>query len=136
MQSLQRSADAGLQWADAGLQWADAGLQWPDVGGSVPYDVRALARSPVDPDHLLATARGGLYRSPDAGQTWHEVPTAIDPAPGTPGWRQISWCSNSDLHLLATVNRNLYRSVDAGLSRGFVRADTTGLQCRPPRGHR
>lgn len=114
MQSLQRSVDAGLHWSD--------------VGGSVPHDVRALARSPVDPDHLMATARGGLYRSRDAGQTWQAVPTSVDPAPNAPGWREIVWCANTDTHLLATVDRNLYRSLDGGLSWGFVRADAYALE--------
>lgn len=114
MQSLQRSVDAGLHWSN--------------VGGSAPHDVRALARSPVDPDHLLATARGGLYRSRDAGETWQAVPTAVDPAPNAPGWREIVWCANTDTHLLATVDRNLYRSLDGGLSWGFVRADAYALE--------
>lgn len=112
MQSLQRSVDAGLHWSD--------------VGGSVPQDVRALARSPVDPDHVLATARGGLYRSRDAGQTWHVVPTAIDPVAGAAGWNQIVWCANTDTHLLGTVGRKLYRSLDGGTSWSFVHENLTG----------
>ena len=112
MQSLQRSVDGGLHWSD--------------VGGSVPHDVRALARSPVDPDHLLATARGGLHRSRDAGLTWQVVPSAIDPVAGAPGWHEIVWCANSDTHLLATVYRNLYRSTDGGASWTFLRTNLYG----------
>lgn len=109
MQSLQRSVDGGLHWAD--------------VGGSLPQDVRTLARSPVDPDHVLATARGGLYRSRDAGMTWKVVPTTVAAVSEAPGWHRIVWCASNDTHLLATVFRDLYRSVDGGVSWSFVRTN-------------
>lgn len=103
MQSLQRSADGGATWAD--------------VGGQVPHDVRSLARSPVDADHLVATAADGPYRSRDGGATWQPIPTTLPlPAASTPGWRQIAWCANDDVHLIAAAGRALYRSADAGVN--------------------
>lgn len=103
MQSLQRSADGGATWSD--------------VGGQVPHDVRAFARSPVDADHLVATAADGLYRSRDGGATWQSIPTTLPSPPATtPGWRQIAWCENDDMHLIVAAGRALYRSADAGVS--------------------
>lgn len=100
LQSLQRSLDGGISWTD--------------VGGEVPQDVRALARSPVNADHLLATSVEGLYRSTNAGASWQRVSTAIEPASGTLGWREVAWCATNDVDLLATVAWRLYRSTDGG----------------------
>lgn len=143
---LQHSADAGANWSvrNAGTRAAsisavavdprngdrllagrdmqslqhsdDGGRSWSDVGGEVPHDVRSLTRSPVNPDHVLATAEEGLYRSLDAGVTWQRMATAIDPAPSTRGWRDIVWCANTDTHLLAQVGNSIHRSLDGGAS--------------------
>lgn len=102
LQSLQYSGDGGQTWAD--------------VGGQVPQDVRALARSPLDPDRVLATAAGGLYRSGDGGQTWQRVTTAVDPAAGTRGWKNLVWCANTAGDLLGTVGDTAYHSPDGGTS--------------------
>lgn len=100
LQSLQQSDDGGRSWRD--------------VGGDVPQDVRSLARSPVDPDHLLATAEGGFYRSRDAGATWQRATTSIVVPAAVPGWRDVLWCANTDTHLLAQVGSTIFRSVDGG----------------------
>ncbi|GMV27957.1 MAG: hypothetical protein AMXMBFR59_00820 [Rhodanobacteraceae bacterium] len=118
MQSLQRSDDGGRSWSD--------------VGGEVPYDVRSLTRSPVNPDHVLATADAGFYRSLDAGATWQRVVTAIDPAPDTRGWRDIVWCANNDTHLLAQVGNMIYRSLDGGMS-WAIAADDHNLRLESAR---
>lgn len=102
LQSLQRSTDGGLTWMD--------------VGGDIPQDVRALARSPVNPDRLLATAMEGLYRSTDGGANWQRLTTAVDPAIGTDGWRKLAWCANTDVDVLATVANRVYRSADGGVN--------------------
>lgn len=100
MQSLQRSDDGGASWGE--------------VAGQRPQDVRSLARSPVDPDHLVAAAADGFYRSRDAGLTWLHVPTAIDTPADTRGWRDLVWCANNDTHLLALVGDGVYSSLDGG----------------------
>lgn len=155
---VQYSADAGASWAvrNAGLREAvvnavaldprdgthllagrdmqalqrssDGGVHWSDVGGQVPQDVRSLARSPVNADHLVAAAAGGFYRSLDAGATWQRVATSIDPAPRQRGWRQILWCARNDTHLLATVGDAVYRSLDAGQSWSAVASGTPRLE--------
>ncbi|WP_313919326.1 hypothetical protein [Tahibacter sp.] len=113
LQSLQRSDDGGISWND--------------VGGQVPQDVRSLTRSPVDPDHLVAAAQGGLYRSRDAGLTWQPVATSIGPQPDGRGWRDVVWCANNDTHLMAQIGDTIYRSLDGGASWSSV---TTTLSPR------
>lgn len=152
---LRRSDDAGATWQvrNAGLQAApinavlldprdpdrllagrdlqtlqhssDGGLHWQEVAGEVPVDVRALARSPVDPDHQLATARDGLYRSRDAGASWQRVSTGLAAAE-VQGWNQIVWCANDDTSLLATVQHDLYRSLDGGANWSLVPRELYG----------
>jgi photosystem II stability/assembly factor-like uncharacterized protein len=106
MQSLQRSEDSGRSWRD--------------VSGQVPSDVRALARSPLDPDHVLAVADDGLYRSRDGGAGWHKVLTPLSGTPGQIGWNSIGWCANNDTDIMASVGTSVYRSADAGLNWSLV----------------
>lgn len=111
-QTLRRSIDGGSTWAD--------------VAGQVPSDVRAITRSPVDADHLVATAGGGLYRSVDAGATWQRVPTTLQPAADTSGWDAIVWCAANDTHLMAVAAGSLYRSTDGGIGWALVSEGTSG----------
>jgi photosystem II stability/assembly factor-like uncharacterized protein len=62
---LLRSADGGESW-----QRRDAGLK--------AHVVVELALDPAAPDVLYAGTEDGLFRSPDAGQTWKRLPGISD----------------------------------------------------------
>lgn len=71
------------------LRSEDGGKSWVDVTDSLDPDVHAIAQDPEDPDVLYAATGGGgpiggphppvapygfpLYRSNDAGKTWHII---------------------------------------------------------------
>lgn len=70
---VYRSADGGRTWTRGDVVGtAFSGPHGSETeGGSPPGAVWDLAVDPADPDHLLAAARDGVFRSTDGGATWH-----------------------------------------------------------------
>jgi photosystem II stability/assembly factor-like uncharacterized protein len=72
---LYRSDDGARTWTrtgDPGLAYT--GPHGSDVEGArSPGAVWDLAIDPLDPDHLLAAARGGVFRSVTGGDRWSPV---------------------------------------------------------------
>ncbi len=74
-------ADCGGTCSAGAVQkTGDGGASWRPITG-IPWAVQSLAINPQHPDTVFAgTARGGIFRSTDAGSSWQRV--AI--APGVP----------------------------------------------------
>jgi hypothetical protein len=80
-QTMQRSDDGGKSWEPVGNQFLYDGTpgthQWYD-GTQHPWEfsrVWHLEPSPTDPDTVYAGVEdAAIFRSTDAGQTWHELP--------------------------------------------------------------
>ncbi|HEV2757838.1 MAG TPA: hypothetical protein VG318_18920 [Actinomycetota bacterium] len=72
---LYRSGDGGATWERRGAPaLAYTGPHGTGVAGALaPGSLWDLAADPDDPDHLLAAARGGVFRSTDAGASWTRV---------------------------------------------------------------
>ncbi|NJP38084.1 F510_1955 family glycosylhydrolase [Alkalicoccus luteus] len=58
--SFYRSDNGGTDWDR--LEASNLPEQYPDV--------ISLVSNPENPDHLLISGRGGIYESPDAGESW------------------------------------------------------------------
>ncbi len=108
----------------------DGGATWTDLARNPGFPPGSLGRigvccSPVDPDRLWALvdapARGGVYRSDDAGATW----TWLN---GDHNFLARAWYSARivadprDVDTLYLPNRKLWRSTDGG--RTFVQMNT------------
>lgn len=89
---LHRSTDAGESWTELAVPAYPAGEQLATGDGKepVPATLKLLwsleAGGPEQPGRLWAgTIPGGLFRSDDAGQSWHRVRALWD-APGRAQW--------------------------------------------------
>jgi photosystem II stability/assembly factor-like uncharacterized protein len=123
---------------------SDGGRTWEKVlagrfYGNHPYraDGQVLARSPADPDLVLAAGVGGTHRSTDGGRTWTPVglenlnPVHIQFSPFDP--RRVWVCAqpwkpnNAD----RAFEGGFYRSDDAGLTwKRLLESSPTELAAR------
>lgn len=94
---------------DAGANWAP--VTWPGKSGGFRTMVFAPTRSPA---LYVGTEGGGLYRTPDDGQTWEHI-SAV-PGNGT----LYSLAAGKDLHRVA-----VYVGVTAGL--GITGTQSSGV---------
>jgi photosystem II stability/assembly factor-like uncharacterized protein len=94
------------------LTHEESGAPWSPVNRGLPAgEVEAIGVDPRDPAHLWAASARQLWRSEDAGRSWHAVGRPLpDPTTRT---RAIAVASRSGAVTLAT-DRGLYRSPDAG----------------------
>jgi len=133
-QTMQRSDDGGVTWTPVGNQFAydgDPGThQWYD-GTQHPWEfarVWHLEPSPTDPDTVYAGVEdAALFRSTDAGQTWHELAALRDVSghlwqPGAGGL-----C----LHTIILDPADPGRIVVAISAAGAFRTDDGGTTWRP-----
>jgi photosystem II stability/assembly factor-like uncharacterized protein len=75
--ALFRSDDGGRSWQELpGLRNHGSGSQWqPGAGGLCLHTV---IQHPTDPDWLMvAISAAGVFRSTDAGKTWHAANTGL-----------------------------------------------------------
>jgi photosystem II stability/assembly factor-like uncharacterized protein len=144
-----RSGDGGRTWSGAGL----AGQA-----------VRALARSPSDPNVLVAGTLAGVYRSLDAGKSWERISPehheelrnfdslAIDPsdpqviyagtfhlpwktADGGRTWRPIHEGMIDDSDVMSLlIDAANPRHIYASACSGIYRSDDSGAQWRKIQG--
>ena len=80
-QLIQRSDDGGVTWAPVGNQFQYEGVPGPHLwydGTPHPWEfarVWHLEPSLTDPDTVYAGVEdAALFRTTDAGETWHELP--------------------------------------------------------------
>ncbi|MFH0866446.1 MAG: T9SS type A sorting domain-containing protein [Bacteroidota bacterium] len=102
--------DAGDTYTIGVLKSIDGGMTWNTTGltynVSQMKSVRKLLIHPINTDTLFAATNAGIYRSPDAGNTWTNVRSGnfydIEFKPGDPS---VIWG--------ATFNR-IYKSTNSG----------------------
>jgi photosystem II stability/assembly factor-like uncharacterized protein len=125
---VMHSADGGESWEDCSTDLVRLSEQ-PHLKSKIVSDTfaegmldgHAIAISPADPDTVVLAVRMGLFRSTDAGRSWHDMEVGRF-SPVTYG-RDIR-VSPSDPNTLyaalsvaaASHDGGLYRSMDAGQS--------------------
>ena len=92
-----RSTDGGKTWNATGLNYTINETQ----------QVFRLAMHPKTPHILLATTSTGIWRSPDAAETWHRVQN-------NPMLRDIRYLPGGSSVVFASGDGILYRSQDGG----------------------
>jgi len=134
-QVIQRSKDGGRTWEPGGNQFAYDGAtgthQWYD-GTQHPWEFKRvwhLEPSRTDPDTVLAGIEdAALFRSTDAGQSWHELPGLRTHASG-PKW--APGAGGMCLHTIAVDPKNPSRIFIAISAAGVFRTDDAGQTWRP-----
>ncbi len=77
--------------------------------------VSAIVLNPTNPDNVLFSSSGVIWRSDDGGITWNPTGNAAFQALNIQVW-QFAWHPQNNNTLFAGTNLGLYRSNDAGLS--------------------
>jgi BNR/Asp-box repeat len=129
-QLMQRSDDGGKTWTDIGKEFHYAGVpgthEWYD-GTPHPWEFKRvwhLEPSPTEPDTLYAGVEdAALFRSRDAGETWHELAglrehtTGNTWAPGAGGLclHTILIDANDSRRMFVAISAaGAFRSLDGG----------------------
>ncbi len=133
-QMIQRSCDGGQTWEAVGNQFAYDGTpgthQWYD-GTQHPWEFKRvwhLEPSPTDPDTVYAGIEdAALFRTTDAGQTWHELPGLRD----AKGHLWQPGAGGMCLHTILLDPSRPDRIVVAISAAGAFRSDDGGKSWRP-----
>ena len=134
-QLIQRSDDGGKTWQPVGNKFVYDGVpgthKWYD-GTPHPWEFKRvwhLETSLTDPDTVYAGVEdAALFRSTDAGQTWHELPGLRTQGSGTlwqPG------AGGMGLHTIVLDPNNPERIFIAISAAGVFRTDDSGKTWRP-----
>jgi photosystem II stability/assembly factor-like uncharacterized protein len=132
---IQRSNDGGKTWEPVGNQFTYEGKtgthQWYD-GTPHPWEFKRiwhLEPSLSDPDTVYAGAEdAALFRSTDAGQSWHELPGLRNHGSG-PKWQPGAGGMGLHTILLDPTNpKRIYVAISAA---GVFRSDDAGQTWRP-----
>src|SRR5437879_5380724 len=123
-QMIQRSNDGGKTWEPVGNKFAYDGVpgthQWYD-GTLRPWDFKRvwhLEPSLTDPDTVFAGVEdAALFRTTDAGQTWHELPGLRDQQ----GSRWMPGAGGMGLHTILLDRSNTGRIFIAISAEGAFR---------------
>ena len=134
-QLIQRSDDGGATWQQTGNDFRYASVpgthQWYD-GTAHPWEfarVWHLEPSLTDPDVVYAGVEdAALFRSDDAGATWHEVAGLREHGSG-PSWQPGA--GGMCLHTILLDPTDEKRIVVAISAAGVFRTDDAGATWRP-----
>jgi photosystem II stability/assembly factor-like uncharacterized protein len=134
-QLVQRSDDGGRTWAPVGNDFAYEGVtgthQWYD-GTPHPWEfarVWHLEPSATEPDTVYAGVEdAALFRSDDAGATWHELPGLRGHGSG-PAWQPGA--GGMCLHTIVLDPRDTNRMFVAISAAGVFRTDDAGATWQP-----
>jgi photosystem II stability/assembly factor-like uncharacterized protein len=132
---MQRSNDAGKTWEAIGNHFVYDGVpgthQWYD-GTPRPWEFKRvwhLEPSLTDPDTVFAGVEdAALFRTTDAGQTWHELAGLREHGSG-PSWQPGA--GGMCLHTIIVDPRNSERIFIAISAAGVFRSDDAGKTWRP-----
>lgn len=134
-QTMQRSDDGGKSWNPVGNKFAYEGVpgthQWYD-GTPHPWEFKRvwhLEPSLNDPDIVYAGVEdAALFRSTDAGQTWHELAGLREHGSG-PHW--MPGAGGLCLHTILLDPGNPQRMYIAISAAGAFRSDDAGKSWKP-----
>jgi photosystem II stability/assembly factor-like uncharacterized protein len=134
-QLIQRSDDGGLTWVPVGNEFRYEGVpgthQWYD-GTPHPWEfarVWHLEPSLTDPDTVFAGVEdAALFRSTDAGQSWHELPGLRQHESG-PSWQPGA--GGLCLHTVILDPTDAARMFVAISAAGVFRTDDAGETWQP-----
>jgi photosystem II stability/assembly factor-like uncharacterized protein len=134
-QVIQRSNDGGKTWEQAGNAFVYDGVpgthQWYD-GTPHPWEFKRvwhLEPSLTDPDTVYAGVEdAALFRSTDAGQTWHELAGLRGHGSGS-AWQPGA--GGMCLHTILLDPANPKRMFSAISAAGAFRSDDSGKTWRP-----
>ncbi len=134
-QLIQRSDDGGITWETVGNQFPYDGVpgthQWYD-GTPHPWEfarVWHLEPSLTDPDTVLAGVEdAALFRSTDAGESWHELSGLRGHGSG-PSWQPGA--GGMCLHTVIVDPTDAQRIFVAISAAGVFRSDDSGETWRP-----
>src|SRR5262245_61146775 len=134
-QVIQRSSDGGKTWEPVGKTFAYEGEvgthKWYD-GTPHPYEFKRvwhLEPSRTNPDTVYAGVEdAALFRSTDAGMTWHELP-GLRHHESTPDWQPGA--GGLCLHTILIDPTNEQRMFIAISSAGAFRTDDGASTWRP-----
>lgn len=134
-QQIQRSDDGGTTWNPLGNEFTYDGVpgmhQWYD-GTPRPWEFKRvwhLEPSLHDPDTVYAGVEdAALFRSADAGKTWHELPALREHGSG-PHWQPGA--GGMCLHTILLHPTDPQRIVIAISAAGAFRTDDAGKTWRP-----
>jgi photosystem II stability/assembly factor-like uncharacterized protein len=92
----------------------DGGATFIRRGGSLPLgNFNSILINPNNPNEVFVASsmdtRGGIYYSPDAGQTWKQLDTKDVNIPSRRVWTMIFDSKNSNRILLGTHSSGIYR---------------------------
>ena len=94
----------------------DGGASWTYATKNLSVEsVSAIVLNPTNPDNVLFSSSGVIWRSDDGGITWNPTGNAAFQALNIQVW-QFAWHPQNNNTLFAGTNLGLYRSNDAGLS--------------------
>ena len=134
-QQMQRSDDGGKTWQPVGNQFVyqgETGTHQHYDGTLKPWEFKRvwhLEPSLTDPDTVYAGVEdAGLFRSSDAGATWHELPGLRGHGSG-PSWQPGA--GGMCLHTILLDPSNPNRIFVAISAAGAFRSDDAGNTWRP-----
>jgi photosystem II stability/assembly factor-like uncharacterized protein len=134
-QVMQRSRDGGKTWDTGGNQFTYEGEPGTHLyydGTPRPWEFKRvwhLEPAPADPDTVYAGVEdAALFRSTDAGQSWHELPGLRTHSSG-PGW--MPGAGGMCLHTILLDPARPSRMFVAISAAGTFRSDDAGASWRP-----
>ncbi|MGH8127449.1 MAG: WD40/YVTN/BNR-like repeat-containing protein [Gammaproteobacteria bacterium] len=103
----------------------DGGNTWEQIGKGLPTVAQGLGRirlaiAPGNPNRIYASVRAGMYRSDDAGQSFHRV--SHDPR-NSGGFVTVAPNNPDEVYVSSTA---LYRSMNAGKTFTAIRGAPGG----------
>jgi hypothetical protein len=99
---VYRTDDGGQTWAakNKGVRVDFAPEKYPEFGQCV----HKIARHPSAPDRFYMQNHGGLYRSDDAGESWHDVAHGV---PSDFGFSMVVHPHDPDTAFIAPLNQEM-----------------------------
>jgi len=98
------------------LKSINRGVKWKRLVYGIDNNespIRAVAIDPMSPNFLyLSTASEGVYKSEDAGRSWHKINQGLDKL--TIGKLYVPAAQNHAVLFAVSGNRSLYRTLNSG----------------------
>ena len=115
--ALSKAAEAAVTMPAAISRAAKTGVRVTDIGpegGAVP-GLDGYLVNPLNPSELLASSYLSVFKSTDAGKSWHPAHAGLSKADGAPAYvPNLRHAPGQPLTVFATSEDGLFRSDDFG----------------------